>query len=661
MFRPLVAATLGAVSAAVVYAAVPLDVYRSDASSTSYSTGSARANPAAVTAGRQVSTGANVLSGRVLDDGGAPLAGAVVDAAQRDGVWRGLTVTDRRGGFTLTGVPAGVIAITIRRDTLQFERVVTMGAGATSVELRMGAGAAEQVGVAAGAVPSAAPLAQQVRSGEARAGAYYKSAESLIPRAALPEPTSMDTYGRVEASGFRMTSASPLSTVSVDVDTASYSNARRFLMEGRLPPADAVRVEEWMNYFPYAYPSPEGGDAFRVSTALTTCPWNPEHQLLRVGLRGRDVASDQAAPKNLVFLIDVSGSMMSSDKLPLVRTALRMLASQLTSRDRLALVVYAGRTELVLPSTPGDQQARIHQAIERLEAGGSTNGAGGIQLAYQAAREGFVKGGVNRVVLATDGDFNVGITSFGELTRLIETERQSGVFLSVLGVGRGNLKDSTLEALADRGNGNYAYVDSLQEARRVLVEQVGATLVTIAKDVKLQVEFNPRHVASYRLIGYENRVLQAEDFADDVKDAGEIGAGHTVTALYEIVPPGLETPGQAPLRYQQSTPKGSAGEVAAISVRHKTPEGARSVLQTHAVPARVAAADVDTRFVAAVAEAGLVLRGDPLAARASITAAVTRAETALGNDPGGWRAEFVRLMRLAASLQTLQPPPSSNQ
>ncbi len=475
----------------------------------------------------------------------------------------------------------------------------------------------------------------------------------------------MDAYARVDPSGFRRTGDAPLSTFSVDVDTASYSNGRRFLMEGRLPPADAVRVEEWVNYFPYAYPSPGAGDAFRVSTTLTACPWNRDHQLLRVGVRGRAVPTADATPRNLVFLVDVSGSMMSSDKLPLVRTSLRMLADQLTARDRLSLVVYAGRTEVLLRSTPGDQKARIHRAIEQLDAGGSTNGAGGIQLAYEAAREGFVKGGVNRVVLATDGDFNVGVTSLGELTRLIEKERESGVFLSVLGVGRGNLKDTTLEALADRGNGNYAYVDSLQEARRVLVEQIGATLVTIAKDVKLQVEFNPSHVAAYRLIGYENRVLQTEDFANDAKDAGEIGAGHTVTALYEIVPPGRDAalPGATTLRYQQATPsKGRRDdELATVSVRHKQPDGSASVLQTHAVAAKVVVADVDTAFATAVAEAALVLRKDPLATTASLASAVGRAEASLGTDPGGWRAEFVRLMQLATSLQSFQAPPPTSE
>ena len=468
---------------------------------------------------------------------GTPLPARSSTSSHTASGWRALALTDRDGRFALAGVPRGEIELTVRRDTLQFSRR-DHGAGATTVVLREPGVSTDQ---ADGGGPSVGIMPESVDQWRARRERSVQA--SVGPGSIRPHdlpPTSMDAYARVDPSGFRRTGDAPLSTFSVDVDTASYSNGRRFLMEGRLPPADAVRVEEWVNYFPYAYPSPGAGDAFRVSTTLTACPWNREHQLLRVGVRGRAVASGRRdaaqprVPRRRVGLDD------ASDKLPLVRTSLRMLVDQLTARDRLALVVYAGRTEVLLPSTPGDQKARIHRAIEQLDAGGSTNGASGIQLAYEAAREGFVNGGVNRVMLATDGDFNVGVTSLGELTRLIEKERESGVFLSVLGVGRGNLKDTTLEALADRGNGNYAYVDSLQEARRVLVEQIGATLVTIAKDVKFQVEFNPALVAAYRLIGYENRALQTEDFTNDAKDAGEMGAGHTVTALYEIVPPGRE-------------------------------------------------------------------------------------------------------------------------
>jgi Ca-activated chloride channel family protein len=662
MHRSLVAAALIAVSAIVAYAAVPLYVSSHEAPNGRSTRPRVDTQGASLRQSRASQMPAGTMAGEVRDAQGRPVAGAVVDAALKGGSWRALALTDREGRFTLSGVPRGEIELTVRRDTLEFMQVVAADGGATSIVLRVpAADSAQPTGIA----PPASAAPGIVANRAARSTEAYAVAAGQVMAMRLPEiePTSMDAYARVDPSGFRRTSDAPLSTFSADVDTASYSNGRRFLMEGMLPPADAVRVEEWVNYFPYAYPSPDGKDAFRVSTALAACPWNPEHQVLRVAVRGRAVPNSNAPARNLVFLVDVSGSMMSPDRLPLVRTSLRMLADQLTARDRIALVVYAGRTALVLPSTPGDQKAQIHRAIEQLEAGGSTNGAGGIQLAYQAAREGFLKGGVNRVVLATDGDFNVGVTSMGELTRLIEKERESGVFLSVLGVGRGNLKDSTLEALADRGNGNYAYIDSLQEARRALVEQIGATLVTIAKDVKLQIEFNPQHVAAYRLIGYENRTLQAEDFANDAKDAGEIGAGHTVTALYEIVPPGREgkLAPAATLRYQQTTGAGGKGadELATVSVRHKAPDGVTSLLQSHPVAARTMPADPDTAFAMAVAEAALVLRKDPLATTASLTSAIERAGTAIGADAGGWRAEFVRLMQLASSLQALQTPPTS--
>ncbi len=658
MLRPLLAA--GAITGCVVagYAAVPPGVSSPVAKATSFSSTDVQGPSQRLTV-----AGAR-LTGEVRDVQGRPLAGAVVDAAERNGAWRALALTDSSGRFVLDGVPRGEITLTVRFGDIESVQAVDT-AKTTSVVVRITSDERADYGAIGKVVgglppPAVAPFPTQRTAAEAVAMGRIRHVPPMDP-----QPPSMDAYARVDASGFRRTADHPLSTFSVDVDTASYSNSRRFLMEGRLPPPDAVRVEEWINYFTYAYPAPKSGDAFAVSTALAACPWNREHQLLRVTVHGREVPLDEHAPKNLVFLVDVSGSMMSRDKLPLVRTSLRMLADQMTDGDRLALVVYAGDTRVVLPSTRGSEKARIHAAIEALQAGGSTNGASGIQLAYEEARKGFVKGGVNRVVLATDGDFTVGTTSRGDLTRLIEKQRDSGVFLSVLGVGRGNLKDSTLEALADRGNGNYAYIDSLQEARRVLVEQVGATLVTIAKDVKLQVEFNPTHVGAYRLIGYENRALNTEDFADDAKDAGEIGAGHTVTALYEIVPRGRENGvvSATPLRYQTTTPAPGKGgdELATVSVRHKKPDGATSALQSHAVKAKVGEADADTAFASAVAEVALVLRNDSLATGASLAAAIERATAARGTDPGGWRAEFIRLAGLARSLKDLQKPSPSDQ
>ena len=363
-------------------------------------------------------------------------------------------------------------------------------------------------------------------------------------------------YGNIEENPFLAAASNPLSTFSIDVDTASYSNVRRFIENGSLPPKDAVRIEEMINYFSYDYPQPNDNLPFSVNLDAASCPWAPAHRLVRIGLKGREMPNEKRPASNLVFLLDVSGSMMPANRLPLVKQAMRLLVEKLGENDRVAIVVYSGASGLALPSTTGDHKEQILSALENLEAGGSTNGAQGIDLAYQTAAEHFIKGGVNRVILATDGDFNVGTTSEGDLIRLIQEKAKGGVFLSVLGVGDDNLNDSMMQKLADKGNGNYAYLDSLEEARKVLVQQINGTLVTIAKDVKIQVEFNPARVASYRLIGYEKRILRKEDFNNDKIDAGEIGAGHTVTALYEVVPAGAEpnpaasVPPVDPLKYQ---------------------------------------------------------------------------------------------------------------
>ena len=448
----------------------------------------------------------------------------------------------------------------------------------------------------------------------------------------------------------------------MDVDTASYSNTRRFLGAGQLPPKDAVRVEELINYFTYDYPQPAGPEPFSVTAETAACPWNDAHRLVLVGLQGRRLAREELPPANLVFLVDVSGSMESPTKLPLVQSSLRLLAEQLTGRDRVAVVVYAGASGLALPSTPGDRRGEITAAVENLRAGGSTNGGDGIRLAYKVARENFIRGGVNRVLLATDGDFNVGTTGEGELVRLIGEERGSGVFLSVLGFGTGNLKDSTMEQLADRGNGNYAYIDTPAEARKVLGQQLGATLATIAKDVKIQVEFNPRAAAGYRLVGYENRALRDEDFNDDAKDAGEIGAGHAVTALYEVVPAGRRVPAGTvdELRYQQpAAPNATAagGELLTIKLRYKQPAGAESRLVSLAVADRTAAwqrASDNFRFASAVAAFGLLLRDSRHRGAANYEGVAALARSSAGADLHGHRAEFVRLVETARALSRQQ-------
>jgi Ca-activated chloride channel family protein len=392
-------------------------------------------------------------------------------------------------------------------------------------------------------------------------------------------------------------------------------------------------------------------------TEISTCPWNPAHRLVHVGLQGRRIAAENLPPRNLVFLLDVSGSMSSPNKLPLLKAALRLLVGQLTEKDRVAMVVYAGASGLVLPSTPGSDRNRILGALERLEAGGSTNGGAGIRLAYDVARRQLRKDGINRVILATDGDFNVGTTGEGDLVRLIEKERESGIFLTVLGLGMGNYKDSTMEKLADKGNGNYAYIDTIAEARKVLVKEAGATLVTIAKDVKIQVEFNPARVRSYRLIGYENRMLRAEDFNDDRKDAGEIGAGHTVTALYEVVPAGSAartTPKVDPLKYQTGrrlAASSTSDELLTLKLRYKKPDGARSTKISLPVHDRTEPRSSDNfRFSAAVAAFGMLLRGSQHKGRASFSLVHKLAEGALGGDPHGYRAEFIKLVQKAKTL-----------
>jgi len=473
------------------------------------------------------------------------------------------------------------------------------------------------------------------------------------------ERFNRESYGKIDENPFHTVSETPLSTFSIDVDTASYANVRRFINEGTMPPADAVRVEELINYFHFDYPQPRGNQPFSITTELSECPWNPKHRLALIGLKGREIVEKETPARNLVFLIDVSGSMATADKLPLVQHGLRMLADTLTANDKLAIVVYAGNSGLVLPSTPGNRKERIDRAIAELNAGGSTNGGAGIRLAYEVARENLIKGGVNRVVLATDGDFNVGVTSDDELVRLIERERESGVFLSVLGVGTGNLQDSKMEKLADKGNGNYSYLDTLYEAHRVLVKEAGSTLVTIAKDVKIQVEFNPRAVNAYRLIGYENRLLRDRDFNDDRKDAGEIGAGHSVTAIYEIVPAGteLDRPNVDPLKYTDAKPPVTApstakydGELMTVKLRHKAPDRDVSELTSAVVADRPQPLAANLGFASAVAESGMLLRRSPQAGNASFANAIARARRFRGDDPEGYRAEFIRLMEVASSL-----------
>jgi Ca-activated chloride channel family protein len=492
----------------------------------------------------------------------------------------------------------------------------------------------------------------------------------LAARARLFQPTSpvwnTERYDSLSIRGFSRAVDTPLSTFSIDVDTASYSNVRRFLRDQVRPPLGAVRIEEMVNYFRYTPADGNSEEPFSVETEIFVAPWAPENRLVRIGISAHDVAQEDVPPRNLVFLIDVSGSMQGPDRLDLVKYGLAELVQHLRPIDRVSIVVYAGASGLVLPPTPGDDRGRIMDALSRLSAGGSTRGAAGIRLAYEVAIESFDPDGINRVILATDGDFNVGVTSRSELVELIEEKRETGVFLTVLGVGRGNLNDSGMEALADKGNGNYAYLDSRSEARKVLVAQANATLVTIAKDVKIQVEFNPARVSAYRLLGYENRKLQDRDFNDDRKDAGEIGAGHYVTALYEIVPidatldPGQLEGSVDPLKYQSAADlleSADSAEWLTVKLRYKAPTQSESRLVTRALsgaPHAFEGASENGRFSTAVALFGMLLRDSDYAGTGSYDMVHSLGRDALGRDEHGERAEFLQLVSLARNLEKSQ-------
>ncbi|MFM9025730.1 MAG: von Willebrand factor type A domain-containing protein [Planctomycetaceae bacterium] len=510
----------------------------------------------------------------------------------------------------------------------------------------------------------------RVMDAEGRGGTW-RFFHGPAARLGEPAPANTERFGRVAEQGFLTVADRPLSTFSIDVDTASYAVVRRFLSGGQLPPADAVRIEELLNSFRYSYPQPVGDDPFAVALEAADCPWRSGHRLVRIGIAARDVDRARRPAGNLVFLIDVSGSMDEPDKLPLAKQSLAMLVEELTENDRVSIVTYAGDAGVKLPPTSGDQKRRILDVIEGLAAGGSTHGSVGIELAYAQARERFIPGGANRVILCTDGDLNVGITSDVALVELVREQARGGTFLTVLGFGRGNLQDEKLEAIADRGNGIYAYVDGVREARKILVEQLTGSTITIAKDVKIQIEFNPATVASYRLIGYENRRLADADFRDDAQDAGEIGAGHTVTALYEIVPAGVATGGDGagaePLKYQADAPRPAApvpagpasGELLTVKLRFKEPEGDSSVLREFPLADRggaFAAASADTRFAAAVAAFGMILRGSEFKGEATLPLVATIAGAALGTDEGGYRAEFLDLVRKAEMIRNADRP-----
>ena len=481
----------------------------------------------------------------------------------------------------------------------------------------------------------------------------------MIRGVGAPAPNrNTENYSTVHENGFKDAKINPLSTFSIDVDNASYSNVRRYINNGELPPRDAVRVEEMINYFNYDYPEPKGEQPFSVTTELGNCPWNEDHYLLHVGLKGVEIDKNEIPSSNLVFLIDVSGSMTNENKLPLLKRAFKLLVNELRPKDRVSIVVYAGAAGKVLDSTPGDHKQKILQALENLSAGGSTAGGEGLKLAYKIARANFIEDGNNRIILATDGDFNVGVSSTSEMERLVEEERKSGIFMSVLGFGTGNIKDDKMEVIADKGNGNYSYIDNLQEARKVFISEFGGTLFTIAKDVKFQLEFNPKVVKSYRLVGYENRLLNDEDFNDDKKDAGEMGAGHTVTALYEIITADSEndSPSVDPLKYQESKSVLAKynDEILTVKLRYKDPKGENSKLLEQAVQNKPVKNTSDNfRFSAAAASFGMLLRHSEFKGNTTTGSIIQLAQNSKGKDENGYRSEFIQLVKTVNDLHLL--------
>jgi Ca-activated chloride channel homolog len=579
-----------------------------------------------------------VLTGRVLNDVGQPVHGATVFiAAPNAGV-----------GTDSAGIYVAKVNVEPRIDGKPPE-----------VELRVRAfgytPAMQVVRLGSDTVTTDFTLKQEVNrlpttvtSGELPFTVTSISVTEM-PMGTPVEPNT-DEFSRIVENPFASPLVRPLSTFGADVDRASYGVVRRSIRDGKLPLADAVRVEELVNYFPYSYREPAGREKIAVHTAVAPAPWNPRHRIVRVALQTERLDVESLPPSNLVFLLDVSGSMDLPDRLPLVKQSMRLLVEQLREQDRVAIVVYAGAAGIVLPTTPGSRKGEILAALEGLSAGGSTAGGAGIQLAYRTAKESYLEGGNNRVILATDGDFNVGISSTSELTRFVEERRKEGIALTVLGFGMGNLKDGRLEQLADKGDGNYAYVDNILEARKVLVREIGATLVTVAKDVKIQVEFNPARVQAYRLIGYENRALRDEEFDDDRKDAGDMGAGHSVTALYEVVPSGVPLDveiAEAPKRrYTQPLrrPGGRDGEIATVRVRFQPPTGGASQLIERRVVAGSAVADDDLRFAAAVAGYGMLLRDSPYKGRIDYRQIAALARASVGADVDGFRRDFVAMV-----------------
>lgn len=533
--------------------------------------------------------------------------------------------------------------VELEQDISELDEVVVVGYGAQKKSMVTGAVSAVKYGYLSRALQGKA-CGVSIASENSYTQTYYNPSE--------------ETYSQINENGYKQVKMSPLSTFSIDVDKASYTNVRRFINQGKVPPQDAVRIEEMINYFSYNYPQPKDKHPFSINTEYANCPWDNNHKLLHIGIQGKTIATDNLPPSNLVFLIDVSGSMGEPNKLPLVQSAFKLLVNNLREQDHVAIVVYAGAAGVVLPSTRGCNKEKIIDALNGLQAGGSTAGGEGIELAYKIAKENFIREGNNRVILATDGDFNVGISNENELEDFIVEKRKTGVFLTCMGFGMGNYKDSKMETLADKGNGNYAYIDDLTEANKVFVNEFGGTLFTIAKDVKIQIEFNPSKVQAYRLVGYENRMLNNEDFKDDSKDAGELGSGHTVTAIYEIIPTGVNdkyVKDIDALKYQKnSTPLTDENdEVATVKFRYKLPDGDESIEMIRPIGNNSKSfeeASENLKFASAVAMFGMVLRNSEYKGNSDYNSIIKIANTAKSYDPDGYRGEFVRLVKISKGL-----------
>ncbi|MEO8962792.1 MAG: von Willebrand factor type A domain-containing protein [Ginsengibacter sp.] len=598
------------------------------------------------------------ITGHVNDENGNAIAARILAG-------KSATTADANGNYKIN-VSEKQQYITFSASEYVTQKVKINGRKNINVIMKQGSAVLPDVSLDESVISGASPLKIEDKS------LAYSTVKGMGAMKRMYAPSSYpnkyetgqnfntEEYSNIAENGFHKVSDDPLSTFSIDVDAASYSNVRRYLNGNQLPPAGAVRTEEMINYFKYQYPQPTGKNPFSINTEISNCPWNKENKLVLIGLQGKNIPTENLPASNLVFLIDVSGSMKGGNRLPLVKASMKMLTDQLREKDRISIVVYAGNAGLVLPSTSGADKIKIKTAIDSLEAGGSTAGGEGIMLAYKTAQENFLKEGNNRIILCTDGDFNIGASSDDDMVRLVEKERNKGIYLTVLGYGMGNYKDSKMQLLADKGNGNHAYIDGINEARKVLVNEFGGTLFTIAKDVKLQIEFNPEKVAGYRLIGYENRLLNKEDFNNDEKDAGELGSGHTVTALYEIIPAGIKSAflkNVDPLKYQKPGKKilpSFGGEILTVKLRYKAPDKNSSELIVHSVADKMV--DIHNtsdnfRFATSVADFAMLLRNSEYKGNSTYEDVINLAGSSLGTDAEGYRKEFISLVKKARELK----------